>query len=219
MRNGAIIKKTADFVKKELSGESTGHDWLHTYRVWQMSIKIAKSEKNVNDFVIQLAALLHDIADWKFNHGDNLAGSRLAGKWLRKLEVEEDVIAQVCNIIDGMSFKGANTKSQILTREGMIVQDADRLDAIGAIGIARVFAFGGNTKREIYNQKIKVIKHESFNKYKKAKTTSINHFYEKLLLLKDLMNTSLAKKIAKKRHRFLEFFLDEFFDECGISNQ
>ncbi len=218
MKNEDIIKKTADFVKKELDGESTGHDWLHTYRVWKMSMKIAKSEKNVDKFIVQLAALLHDVADWKFNQENSLIGSRLAGKWLRKMKVDTRIIIDVCNIIDNMSFKGMKVSSRMLTKEGMIVQDADRLDAIGAIGIARTFAFGGHVKREIYNPKLEIIQHKSFQEYKKTQTTSINHFYEKLLLLKDLMNTSLAKKIARKRHKFLENFLEEFFSEWHDSN-
>ncbi|HDD46278.1 MAG TPA: HD domain-containing protein [Candidatus Aenigmarchaeota archaeon] len=208
----SIIEQTAEFVKRRLEKEATGHDWWHAYRVWKLSLRIAEEEENVDLFVIQLAALLHDIADWKFCKGDD-AGAGLAKKWLEKLGLSEDVISHVCEIIKNISFKGARVKTQMKTKEGMIVQDADRLDALGAIGIARCFATGAKLNREIYNPKIKPKLHKTFEEYKKAESTSINHFYEKLLLLKDLMNTKAAKRIAEERHNFMEQFLERFFRE------
>ncbi|RLJ02645.1 MAG: phosphohydrolase [Candidatus Aenigmatarchaeota archaeon] len=218
MMNESVIKKTAEFVKDHLEREVTGHDWWHTERVWKLTLRIAKEEKNVDLFVVQLAALLHDIADWKFHGGDDTLGPKLAEKWLKKLKVEEETISHVCEIIKEISFKGAKVKSKMRTKEGMIVQDADRLDAIGAIGIARCFATGAKLNQEIYNPKIKPKVHKTFEEYKKAESTSINHFYEKLLLLKDLMNTKTAKKIAEKRHKFMEQFLDRFFKEWNCKD-
>lgn len=212
MNKEEIIKRTADYVKSRLDGEGSGHDWWHIYRVWKNALHIGKKEC-ADLFVVQLAALLHDIADWKFHEGDDSIGPKLAGEWLEKLDVDENIISNVCEIIKGISFKGAGVKSKIKTKEGMVVQDADRLDAIGAIGIARAFAYGGHKGREIYNPNIKPEKHETFEQYKNNKGTTINHFYEKLLLLKDLMNTPSARKIAEERHSFMEQYLDRFFKE------
>ena len=213
MNEEDVIKKTAEFVRKRLGKEVTGHDWWHAYRVWKMALRIAKEEGDADLFVVQLAALLHDIADWKFCQGDTTLGPKIAEKWLRKLGVKEKIISHVCEIIREISFKGAGVKSEMKTKEGMIVQDADRLDAMGAIGIARCFATGAKLNREIYNPQIKPKLHKTFEEYKNSESTSINHFYEKLLLLKDLMNTKTAKKIAEKRHKFMEQFLDRFFKE------
>ena len=213
MNQNEIIKRTADYVKSKLDGEGSGHDWWHIYRVWKTAIEIGKKE-SADLFVVQLAALLHDIADWKFHSGDDSVGPKLAREWLEKLDVDENIISHVCKIIKQVSFKGAGVKSKIKTKEGMVVQDADRLDAIGAIGIARAFAYGGHKGREIYNPDIKPEKHETFEQYKNNKGTTINHFYEKLLLLKDLMNTPSARKIAEERHDFMEQYLDKFFKEC-----
>lgn len=207
-----VITKTREYVKKELSGESSGHDWFHVERVWQNAIYIAKNE-NADLFVVQLAALLHDIADWKFHDGDETAGPKAAREWLEKLDVDKNIILHVCTIIKDMSFKGAGAITKMKTMEGMIVQDADRLDAMGAVGIARTFSYGGYKGREIYNPNIKPEKHNSFEQYKNSKGPTINHFYEKLLLLKDLMNTKTAKKLAEERHRFMEEFLKQFFKE------
>ena len=212
MNKEEVIKRTADYIKSKLDGESSGHDWWHTYRVWKTAVNIGKKE-DADLFVVQLAALLHDIADWKFHSGDDSIGPKLAREWLEKLDVDENIISHVCEIIKGVSFKGAGVKSKIKTKEGMVVQDADRLDALGSIGIARAFAYGGHKGREIYNPNIKPEKHESFEQYKNNKGTTINHFYEKLLLLKDLMNTPSARKIAEERHRFMEEYLDKFFKE------
>ena len=216
LRKNEIVRRTADFVRDKLKGDTTGHDWWHVYRVWRLSLKIAESEKPNDLFVVQLGALLHDVADWKFNDGDETAGSRVASDWLRKNGVNNSVISAVVHIIDNVSFKGANVKNKMKTKEGLIVQDADRLDAIGAIGIARVFAYGGYKGRAIYDPAIKPHLHNSFEEYKKSNGTSINHFYEKLLLLKDMMNTETAKKMAEKRDAFVRDFLREFFNEWNV---
>ena len=207
-----VIKGTQKYVKKALEGESSGHDWWHVYRVWKNAIHIGTQEK-VDLYIVQLAALLHDIADWKFHKGDESIGPKLAREWLKKLQVEEEDVSHVCTIIGDISFKGAGEKSKMKSREGEVVQDADRLDAIGAIGIARAFAYGGHKEREIYNPNIKPQKHSSFEEYKKSESPTINHFYEKLLLLKGLMNTKTAKVIAEERHKFMEEFLERFFKE------
>jgi uncharacterized protein len=212
MDKESVIRKTEEHIKNKLSGESSGHDWWHVYRVWKMAINICKEEK-ADLFVVQLASLLHDISDWKFNSGDDDVGPKLAREWLEKMQVDEETISHVCIIIKEMSFKGADVPSQMKTKEGMIVQDADRLDAIGAMGIARTFAYGGHKGREIYNPNIKPKRHKSFEEYKNNKSPTINHFYEKLLLLKDLMNTKTGKKIAEERHEFMKQFLDRFFNE------
>lgn len=212
MNKKQIIKNTEKFVKDKMSGEGSGHDWWHIYRVWRNAVHIGKEEK-ADMFIVELGALLHDIADFKFHNGDDTAGARVSKVWLEKQGVDEEIIKHVCNIVKGVSFKGAKVKSELKTKEGMVVQDADRLDALGAIGIARVFAYGGSKGREIYNPEIKVVKHKSFEEYKNANSTSINHFSEKLLLLKDLMNTKSGKKMAVKRHKFLKQYLDRFLKE------
>ena len=212
MNQEAVLKKTEEYIRNKFSGEGSGHDWWHIYRVRNIAIRITARE-NADLFVVQLAALLHDIADWKFNNGDFNAGPKLAREWLEKLQVGEDVISQVCEIIKGVSFKGAGVTAKMTTTEGMIVQDADRLDAIGAIGIARTFAYGGHRGQEIFNPDVRPEWHDSFEEYKNCTGSTINHFYEKLLLLKDLMNTETARKIAVERHRYMEHFLDRFYKE------
>jgi uncharacterized protein len=212
MNKKQIIKNTEKYVRAEMGAEGSGHDWWHVYRVWKTAVHIGEKEK-VDMFVVELGALLHDIADFKFNDGDDTAGARVSRAWLEKQGVDEETTNHVCDIVKGVSFKGAKVKSEIKTKEGMVVQDADRLDAIGAIGVARVFAYGGVKGREIYNPKIKAKKHKSFEAYKNANGTSINHFYEKLLLLKDLMNTKTGKKMAQRRHKFIEQYLDRFIKE------
>lgn len=212
MNKQLVIQKTAVFVKERLENDTSGHDWWHTYRVWKLSVFIAKAE-GADEFIVQLAALLHDVADWKFNKNNLKAGSNVSRKWLSKLCLDERTIREVCYIVENISFKGARVKSDMRTKEGEVVQDADRLDSLGAIGIARTFAYGGHKGRKIYDPDIKPILHKSFEEYSNAKSSSINHFYEKLLLLKDLMNTKTGKKIAQKRHRFLKIFLREFLKE------
>lgn len=210
-----IVQKVKEYVKKELSKEPTGHDWWHAFRVWKVAKAIAKKEGG-DLFVIELAALLHDIADWKFYNGDTKASSKKAKWLLKELRVDSKIIKEVSHIVDNVSFKGAGVKNGIKTKEGKIVQDADRLDVIGAIGIARVFAYGGYAGKEIYNPEIKPKLHQSFKAYKDAKGTSINHFFEKLLLLKKRLNTKTARKIAEKRHEFLKKYLRQFFEEWKV---
>ncbi|MCY6371147.1 HD domain-containing protein [Clostridium ganghwense] len=215
--NEEIILKTQAYVKEKLEGEGSGHDWWHVYRVWKNAKNIAKYEK-ADLFTVELAALLHDIADWKFCDGDDSIGPKIASEWLNNQNVDKETIKHIVEIIKDVSFKGARVKSQINTIEGMIVQDADRIDAIGAIGIARTFAYGGYKGREIYNPNIEPQNHETFEQYKKSEGTTINHFYEKLLLLKNLMNTDTAKKIAEQRHKFMEEFLEVFYTEWDGEN-
>src|ERR1035437_3502872 len=202
MNKNLIIKQTENHVRKELAGEGSGHDWWHVYRVWKMAQYIGKREK-ADMFVVELSALLHDVADYKLHGGDENIGPKMAEKWLKSLKVEQSVIDQIKEIILGASFKGAKVKTQMKTIEGKIVQDADRLDAIGAVGIARTFAFGGYMQREIYNPNVKPQIHKTFQDYKNGKGNTINHFYEKLLLLKNLMNTKTAKQMAEKRHEYM----------------
>lgn len=212
MNNEQIIAQTAEHIRLKLEGEGSGHDWWHVYRVWKNAIHIGKQEE-ADLFVIELAALLHDIADWKFHDGNEDIGPQLAREWLETLSVEESIIAHVCRIIRAISFKGAGVKNTMDSPEGLIVQDADRLDAMGAIGIARTFAYGGSKHREMYNPTVNPQLHASFEQYKNSEGTTINHFYEKLLLLKDLMNTPTARKIAEGRHKYMQEFLQQFFLE------
>ncbi len=207
-----IINETEKYVRSKLEGEGFDHDWGHICRVWKNATHIGKNE-DANMFVVELAALLHDIADWKFHDGDDSVGPKMARNWLEKLGVKEEAVSHVCDIIKDMSFKGSGVKSSMKTKEGMIVQDADRLDAVGAIGVARAFAYGGHKGAEMYNPNIKVQMHQSFEEYKNSKGTTINHFHEKLLLLKDLMNTDTAKKMAIERHNYMENFLERFHKE------
>ena len=215
MERQEVVEKTAMYMKEHLSKDSSGHDWGHTYRVWELGKKIAAKEK-ADLFVVELACLLHDIADYKLHGGDEEIGPRLAREWLEKLSVETSVIKHVTNIISTSSFKGANAKNQIATIEGQCVQDADRLDAIGAIGIARCFAFGGAKGNVIYDPSIPVRIDMSEEEYKKADHTQINHFYEKLLLLKDRMNTKTGKKLAEERHKVMEKYIEQFLKEWNL---
>lgn len=215
MNKRKIIKEVKNHVKELFKNEPTGHDWWHIFRTWKMS-KIIREKEGGDLFVIELAALLHDIADWKFNEEEG-AGSKEARILLNKLNVEKEVIDQVCHIVDNVSFKGAMVANGIKTKEGKIVQDADRLDVIGAIGIARVFSYYGFKGVGIYNPSIKPKEHKSFYEYKNRKTTAINHFYEKVILLKNRLNTKTAKEIAHKRHLFLEKYLDQFFEEWNFN--
>jgi len=207
-----VINQTVNYVKQILSGDPTGHDWFHTERVCKTASMLAEKE-NADMFIVQLGALLHDISDWKFNNGDDSIGPKMANIWLSSFGVPVEIINHVSLIISTVSFKGARVDTQMKTLEGMIVQDADRLDAMGAIGIARAFAYGGYANREIYNPDIAYKLHENEDQYKNNSSPSINHFYEKLLLLKDLMNTKTAKEIANYRHNYMQNFLEEFFKE------
>lgn len=215
MNEKKIIEEIKKYLKENFKADATGHDWWHFWRVWKMAKEIAKKEGG-NLFVIELAALLHDVADYKFNDGDDKAGGKTARVLLEKLNVDKKSIEQVCQIIDNVSFKGAGVKNGIKTKEGMIVQDADRLDVMGAMGIARTLAYGGFTKREIYNPEIKPRFYKTFEAYKNNQSSSINHFYEKLLLLENRLNTKTAKKIGKERHLFMENYLKQFFKEWNV---
>lgn len=212
MDQETIIQKTADFVKEVLSDAEGGHDWWHIYRVWKLSKHIAKTE-NVDMFIVELGALLHDIADSKFHNGDEEIGPRKAREFLSSLNIDEKVIIHVENIIANISFKGGKHTQKFKSPELDVVQDADRLDAMGAIGIARAFNYGGYKGREIYNPEIKPNLNMTKEEYKNSNAPTLNHFYEKLLLLKDRMNTKTGKSMAEHRHKFMELFLDEFYKE------
>lgn len=212
MNEQNIISETIAFVKQTLQGAEGGHDWWHIQRVYINTKTIAATEP-VNMFVAELAALLHDIADAKFHEGDENAGPEKARTFLQSLSVDENIIDQVENIIRHISFKGGNFTATFSSAELAVVQDADRLDAMGAIGIARAFNYGGFKNREIYNPDI--VPDLGMNKeaYKKTTAPTINHFYEKLLLLKDRMNTNTGKEMAADRHAFMEKYLDQFYAE------
>jgi uncharacterized protein len=209
-----IITTTIAFVKKELKNAEGGHDWFHIERVFKNSILISKDEK-VDVFVVSLAALLHDIADPKFYNGDETVGPKVATKFLKEQEVHEQIINHVVNIIKHISFKNSFDKEskKFTSIELKVVQDADRLDAIGAIGIARCFNYGGFKNRGLYDPEIIPNLNMTKEQYKNSDTPTINHFYEKLLLLKDSMNTLSGKKIAAQRHAFMETYLKQFYDE------
>jgi len=207
-----IIDKTCQFVEEKLAGDGSGHDWWHIYRVWNLAKNIAEQE-GANMRIVELSALLHDIADWKFHNGDDSKGPKLAEQFLADNQVERDVIDPVVEIVATISYKGAGVATPMKTLEGKVVQDADRLDAIGAMGIARTFAYGGNKNRLMYHPDEKPVMHQSFEHYKKNTGHTINHFYEKLLLLKDRMNTDTAKKMAEGRHQFMQAYLDQFYEE------
>ena len=207
-----IIDKTCRFVEEKLAGEGSGHDWWHFYRVWNLAKNIAGKE-GANLMGVELSALLHDIADWKFHNGDDSIGPKVAEQFLTANHVERRVIDPVIEIIASISYKGAGVPTPMKTLEGKVVQDADRLDAIGALGIARTFAYGGHKNRLIYHPEEKPVLHQSFEDYKKNQGHTINHFYEKLLLLKDRMNTASGKRLAEARHQFMQAYLDQFYKE------
>ena len=209
-----IINKTITFVKETLADAEGGHDWFHIERVYKNSLLIAQTEK-VNILVVSLGALLHDIADSKFHNGDDTVGPRIAREFLFKLNVDSTNIEHVVNIIKNISFKGGNETQKFKSAELDVVQDADRLDAIGAIGIARCFNYGGFKNRQLYNPDIKPNLNMSKTEYKASTAPTINHFYEKLLLLKDRMNTETGKKIAINRHNYMLDFLNQFYNECN----
>lgn len=211
MNQNEIIRKTAEFVEQEFSGDSSGHDWQHIRRVWKSAAAICERE-SADRFIVELAALLHDLDDWKFNEaGDETP--RRAKAWLESCGVEAQTVQTVCGIIKNVSYKGAQVEDRMNTLEGFIVQDADRLDAIGAIGIGRAFAYGGYRNRPMYDPGAGTRMHAGFEEYKNSKSATVNHFYEKLLLLKDRMNTAAAKRIAEGRHLTMVEFLERFINE------
>jgi uncharacterized protein len=212
MQNEQLIEHTIAFVKLQLENAEGGHDWFHIERVYRNTLAIAKNEK-CDVLVCQLGALLHDIADSKFHNGDEEIGPETARKFLESENVSNEIIKHVILIIKNISFKGGNFEKLFNSIELQVVQDADRLDAIGAIGIARCFNYGGFKNRTIYNPAISPNLSMSKEDYKNADSPTINHFYEKLLLLKDKMNTESGKKIAEKRHIYMERFLEQFYEE------
>lgn len=207
-----LIDKTISFVKEKLENAEGGHDWFHIERVYKNSLLIAKDEE-CDLTVVQLGALLHDIADSKFHDGDESVGPRTARTFLEKEGVAEATIRHVINIIENISFKGGNFEKNFHSKELEIVQDADRLDALGAIGIARCFNYGGFKNRALYNPEIQPNLNMSKEEYKKSDSPTLNHFYEKLLLLKDKMNTPTGRKIAEARHQYMQDFLSQFYAE------
>jgi len=216
MTHTDLVSRTVQHVKVTLAGERSGHDWWHTYRVWQNARQIQTGEGGDRQ-IIELAALLHDVADWKLHGGDTAIGPETARRWLSSIDVEEPVIRQVCQIIADISFKGAGVKPPTLTLEGQIVQDADRLDAIGAIGIARAFAYGGAKGRLLHDPDEQPHAHQTAESYLRNKGTSVNHFYEKLLLLKDRLHTATGRTLAGPRHQYMEEFLKQFFAEWDVT--
>ncbi len=213
MGNNEIqIQQTIDFVKSFHQNEATGHDWFHIQRVNNLAKQIANKEGG-DLFRVEMIALLHDVSDYKLNDGDESKGMQKIKTFLEKINVEANTIQLILKDIENISYKGANVEQKTLSKEGQIVQDADRIDALGAIGIARTFAYGGNKNRMIYDPEQKPEMHSNFENYKKSTAPTINHFYEKLLLLKDRMHTTTAKQIAEERHQFMLHFLEQFYKE------
>jgi len=206
------IEKTIDYVKKTLANAEAGHDWFHIERVFETA-KTINQQENGNELVVAFAALLHDIADPKFNHGDEELGPNIAASFLESIAVDPEIISHVKLIIQNMSFKNSFDAGGFTSKEMQIVQDADRLDAIGAIGIARAFTYGGFKNRVLYDPAIPPEEHLSKESYKNTTAPTINHFYEKLLLLKDLMNTETGKVMATERHNFMLLYLEHFYKE------
>lgn len=212
MDSTQIINTTIAFVKQKLENAEGGHDWFHIERVYKNSLLIAQ-EETCDITVVQLGALLHDIADSKFHNGDESVGPRTARTFLESENVPKEIISHVISIIENISFKGGNFEKKFHSKELEIVQDADRLDAIGAIGIARCFNYGGFKNRALYNPEIPPQLNMNKEEYKNSESPTLNHFYEKLLLLRDKMNTPTGKKIAEARHQYMENFLDQFLEE------
>ncbi|MGB1037352.1 MAG: HD domain-containing protein [Bacteroidia bacterium] len=206
------IQQTIEYVKQQLDNAEGGHDWWHIERVWKTSKQIAQSE-DVDMLIVELGALLHDIADSKFHDGDEEIGPRRAADFMRSLQLDDSIIEHVVQIIRNISFKGGKEAQTFKSHELDVVQDADRLDALGAIGIARTFNYGGFKNRAIYDPTIPPNLHMTKEEYKKSTAPSINHFYEKLLLLKDRMNTPTGKAMADKRHQYMEDYLSQFYNE------
>lgn len=209
IRQKDALYQTEDYIKQHFEGEGSGHDWWHIHRVRKLALTISAKEGG-NKFIIEMAALLHDLDDWKLVAENDESKTEA---WLHKIKLNETNSTKIIKIIEQVSFKGAGVETKAISIEAQIVQDADRLDAIGAIGIARTFAYGGNKNRLIYHPEIEPEMHESFDTYKKTTAPTINHFYEKLLLLKDRINTETAKNMAALRHKYMEDFLSQFYEE------
>lgn len=207
------VQQTADFIKEKFGEEASGHDWWHMYRVWELAKRIAEQEKDVDMEVVELAALLHDIADHKFHDGDFEAGPKASSEWLESIGVDKQTIAHVEDIVRNISFKGASVMTALKTKEGQIIHDADKLDAMGAIGITRVFAYCGWRGMPIFLPDKADIFYTKPEDYKKGAVSGINHFHEKLLLLKGRMYTKTGKQLAVRRHKYMQEFLKEFEQE------
>jgi len=212
MDEKAVIQQTAEMVKQKFLGEGSGHDRRHIERVRNMALHIWQSEW-WDRFIIELWALLHDIADRKFHDGDDYAWGKVTRERLNSLGVEGNTIEAVVHVVDNVSYKWAGVANKMKSKEGFIVQDADRLDALGAIGIARNFSYGGAQQREMRNPEDAIVLHDTAEAYKSSSDSTIHHFYQKTLLLKDRMNTETGKKIAKSRHAYIEQYLEQFFAE------
>lgn len=210
-----LVCRVAEHIKAKFASESSGHDWHHINRVWKLARQIGANE-TANQEVVELGALVHDIADWKFHDGDDSIGPREAERLLREEGASADVIQQVVDIVATISFKGAGVTTAMSTLEGKCVQDADRLDAIGAIGIARCFAYGGHAGRLMYDPDEPPVMHATPEAYKASKGHSLNHFYEKLFLLKDRMNTPTGRAMTEKRHQFMQGFVEQFLSEWDV---
>lgn len=206
------VERTVQLVKEKLGDDTTGHDYFHIMRVRALAARLAEQE-GADVFVVELAALLHDIADWKFHGGDLNEGPRVASEWLQSIGEKAQTIEKVAAIIKEVSYKGAGVQTTPASLEGKVVQDADRLDALGAIGIARTFAYGGKFERQMYDPDRPPVMHQSFEEYKNAKGTTLNHFYEKILLLKDRLNTESARALAEERHKYVADFVERFLLE------
>jgi uncharacterized protein len=210
-----LVDRVAQHIKAKFAGEGSGHDWHHINRVRRLARQIAAAE-GANQDIAELAALVHDIADWKFHNGDDGVGPREAERLLREEGAVPEIIEQVVDIVRTISFKGAGVVTAMKTLEGQCVQDADRLDAIGAIGIARCFAYGGHAGRSMYDPDEPPVMHATADAYKASKGNSLNHFYEKLFLLKDRMNTATGRTMAEERHRFMEHYVERFLAEWNV---
>lgn len=212
MNHASIIQHTIDYVKEVLKDAEGGHDWWHIFRVWNNAKHIAATEQ-VDLLVVELGALLHDIADAKFHDGDDEIGPQQAKTFLRSLHLDPEVVKHVEQIVRHISFKGGHQQQSFRSIELAVVQDADRLDALGAIGIARAFNYGGFRNRALYDPNVPPNLHMTKEEYRQSKAPTLNHFYEKLLLLKDRMNTATGKQLAESRHAFMEQFLNQFYSE------
>jgi uncharacterized protein len=206
------VEKTVQLVKEKLGEDATGHDYFHIMRVRALAVRLAVSA-GADAYVVELAALLHDIADWKFHDGDLNAGAKVATEWLQSLDEKPETIEKVAAIIKEVSYKGAGVMTTPASIEGKVVQDADRLDALGAIGIARTFAYGGKFDRPMHDPDQPPVMHQTFEQYKNSRGTALNHFYEKILLLKERLNTDAARALADERHKYVEDFVERFLAE------